>query len=139
MEKQFRSIAGMQTHLLQIPAALKTSQLGINRKQRHTFRTLGRVSLDRQNDDITMLTIGDKGFLAVDDVLVTVFHGAGLHALQVATRTGLCHADGTHTFTTGHLWQPMEFLLLCTQVQNIGRNNVGMHGYGRSQSAVAKP
>ena len=95
-EKQFRCVGFVHADFIKVAAALKSLALGFNEDDRHAF--IGRLNLcvcfDADKDQVRILTIGNVGFAAVDDVMVAVFFGGSLHSLKIATSAGLSHRNG---------------------------------------------
>ena len=119
----------MQANLFEIPAPCEPRKMTIQGKKGGAARPCPGVCLGCQHHDVTVLTIGDKSLLAVDDEIITIAQRRGSNALQVRTGCRLRHADGPDTFTRCHLRQVTLTLLFTAEMQDIGRCNVRMHGY----------
>ena len=137
LEEQLGGVGGVVAHLFQVPAAGEAGQAGVDGEQGHALGAGVGVGFGGEHDDVAVLAVGDEGFLAVDHVAVAVFFGAGFHALQVGAGAGLGHADGAHGFTADHLRQPGLFLLFRAQVEDVGRDDVRVHGQVGGQGAEA--
>lgn len=129
----------MLADLLQPTAALESRQAGIYREQRHAATAGGRVGLGRQNEYISVITVGNERLLAVDYELAALALGTRTHALQVGAGTRLRHPDGTYGLATRHARQPRLFLRLAAKVQDVRRNDVRMYRQAGCQRAIAIP
>ena len=135
-EEQLGGVRSVVAHFFQITTTSEARQGAVHGEQGHAFGAGIGVSLGGEYDDVAVLAISDEGFLAADAVAIAVLVGTGFHALQVGTGTWLGHADGAHGFTADHFRQPGLFLLFRAQVQDVGGNDIGVHGDVGGQGTV---
>lgn len=84
--------------------------------------------LGHHNHQVVQNAVGDEGFLAVQQVMVSLADGRGLHRRQVAARVGLGHGHGGNQRAADQARQPAPLLRLCAEVGDIGHDHVGVNG-----------
>ena len=84
------------------------------------------------------MAIGGEYLLAVDHVLITIADGLGADVLNIATAGRLAHAQCHDHIADGHLWKPVGFLRLRTEVHNVGCDDVRVKVEGRTRCAYAR-
>ena len=95
-EEQFRCVGFVHADFVKVATAFETFTLGFDKDNRHALiggLNFG-VGFDADQNQVRILAIGDIGFAAVDDVMVAILLGSGLHSLKIATSAGLSHRDG---------------------------------------------
>jgi hypothetical protein len=97
----------------------------------------GRFDSTRNNDDVTELAVRDEDFLPVDHKIVAVAARLRADGLEVAAGMRLRHAKRADSLASNHLRQPVTLLLVGTERQDIGRDQVGMDEEARAASADA--
>jgi hypothetical protein len=78
----------------------------------------------RDDEQISGLTVGDKGFRAVEHVVVPVAHRGGPDAGQVAAGARFGHRDADHRLSGDDTGQPALLLLGRGQVGEIGQHDI---------------
>ena len=73
-----------------------------------------------------MLPVGDKSLLTIDAVIVTIFDGSGADPLGSLPAPGSLIPMAPTARPIPSL-APRLALLFRTKVQDVGRNNVGVH------------
>ena len=104
-------IGGLLADLVQIPTAFESCAVALDNDQADASGSGRGIGGTGKQNEITVLTVGNKGLLAIDQVFITLSYRRGAKRLQVATTAGLGHADGGDRFAADHFWQPV--LLLC--------------------------
>jgi hypothetical protein len=135
VEEEFGRILRLVTDLLEVPSTLEAFALAFDQDQADALGLLVRVGFRNHNDKVGQLSIADKGFLPIEDIVVAVAYRTGADALQVRSGTGLGHGDGADRFASDHLRQPVLFLILGAIVLDIGGDDVRMQiegGAGRA-------
>src|SRR3546814_5496281 len=69
-----------------------------------------------------MLTVGDEGLAAVDDIGVAFSYGGGPDRLKIRTCAGLRHRYSQHDLSRADTWQPSLLLLQRSVGSNVGRH-----------------
>jgi len=116
-ERQLCGVLSIEADLVEFAAALEALHAPLDDQQREARRALARVSAGDHDHQVGIDPVGDEGLCAVEDVVVTLFHGAGLDALQVASRAGLGHCDRGDDLPVAELRQPACLLLVVGKPQ----------------------
>src|SRR5580704_6992963 len=99
IEKKFGRILGIEPDLVELLAAPESLRLvRFHYHQGHAARSLCRIGLRHDDDEIGDLAVGNKSLRAADAVAVAVAARRGANGLQVRARAGLAHGDGAHAF-----------------------------------------
>jgi hypothetical protein len=88
IEKEFRRVSRMQADLFEVAALAVTGALAFYQKQRDALRPLGWVSLGRDDGQIGMLAIADKGLLVVQTEAIAFAVRDRPHRLQIGPAAG---------------------------------------------------
>ena len=113
----------------------KSRPVGLDDDHAHALRARLRIGLAREHDDVAELPVRDIGLLPVDHVVVAVAQRSRPHRLQVAAAAGLGQPDGADDLAADHLRQPLGFLLLAAETQDVCRHHVRVHGELRTRGA----
>ncbi len=95
-----------------------------------------RVGLHGHDEEISDLAVRDKGFRAVDHVVVALANGARLDGRQVGASSGLGHCNPEQDLAADRARQVLSLLFLRPVVHEIRHANVGVerdHHRVRSQ------
>ncbi|MBC8425991.1 2-dehydropantoate 2-reductase [bacterium] len=125
VEEQFRGVLRVLADFFQVAAALKALDLiGLNHNEAGAFGAFLRVSFCYHDDEICVLAIGDKGFLAIDQVVVAVADCRCLYALEIAAGARFGHGDGADQFAGGHAGKPFLLLVFRAEGLDIGGDDI---------------
>src|SRR6266851_5198868 len=124
LEEQLRRVGGVLADLAQRSTAVKARGLiGLDRDQRDRPRVggglQGILQLDRDDDQVRGLAVGDEGLGGVDDVLVTVSARAPGHRPHVAPGARLGHGDRADHGALDHRRQPARALFLAAVLEDV--------------------
>ena len=137
-KEQFGSIGFIHADFVEVAAAFETFAVGFNQDNRHAL--IGRlnfgVGLNTDEDQVGILAIGDVGFAAVDDIMIAVFLGSGLHPLKIAAGAGFSHRNGGDNLARDHFWQPMLLLFFAAVAGNIVHNDIGLQREACGYAAI---
>lgn len=122
-EGQLAGVLGVQADLLQIAAAVKPRCFGVDHQQRQPLVPV-RPGAHGDDEQVTGLPVGDKGFRAIDDIVVAVAHRRGANPGQIAAGAGLGHRDAEHRLAGHHTGQPAALLCLGRQIDEVGQHNI---------------
>ncbi len=137
VEEQFRGVAGLLAHLVQVASALETvGVVGLDEQQRDALGARGRVGLAHHADQVGGLAVGDEGLLAADHIAVAVLLGGGAHALQVGAGARFGHGDGGDHFARDDLGQPALFLFLRAEGLDVGGDDAIVQGDAETLDAL---
>src|SRR3954468_5305421 len=127
--------------LFEISAPAKTRPVGLDQNEAHPPRAALLCGPDHDDDQVAHLPVGDEGFLAGYYILVTLAHGAGADALQVASGAGFGHCDGANGLARDHARQPFLLLFGGSVAEQVAAADVVMHGEvggGAREAGVAE-
>ncbi len=124
VEEQLRGIGGVLPDLAQRGSAHEALGLvSLDRDQRDRPGVGGGVprvlQLDRDDDKVRGLAVGDEGLRGVDDVLVPGAARAAGHRPYVASGTRLGHGDRADDGPLDHRRQPALALLLAAVLEDV--------------------
>ena len=125
-EEQFGRVGFVHADFVKVATAFETFTIGFDKDNRHPLiggLNFG-VGFDADQDQVRILAIGDVGFAAIDDIMIAILLGSGLHALQVASGARLGHGDGGDHLARNHLGQPMLLLLFAAIAGDVIDNDV---------------
>ena len=126
IKKQFGSVLPFQANLFQQTPLGEAGSVFLNADQ---GEFLGRrINLGGGDHQPGIAAVGDKGLLAVDDVVITVTPRRSAHGTQVAADTRLAHGDDADQLTTDHTWQPLLLLLFAAIGNDVRRDDFRVGG-----------
>ncbi|MNO69392.1 hypothetical protein D3C76_602460 [compost metagenome] len=126
IEKQFSGVLTFQADLFQQAPLGETGTRFFDADQGQLFGR--RVDLGRSDHQAGVAAVGDKGLLAVDDVIITVAPRRGTHGAQITADARFTHGDHTDQFTTDHARQPLLLLLFAAIGNDVRRDDFRMSG-----------
>ena len=128
----------MLTHFVEIAPAPEPVRLsGFDDHQRNAFRALFRVGFCNNNNQIRVLSVGNKGLRAINDILVALFGGPRLDGLQVGTGSRLGHRNRADKLAGRHFGQPFAFLFFGPIGIEIMRADKRMHRIAKARHPAA--
>ena len=117
----------MRTDLVKVSATRKPcGAVCFNDHQGCSFGAFAWIGLCGNNDEVGVLTIGDKDFLSGKPVRIALFDRACLDRLDIRAARRFGHRQSADQLTGNHLRQKALFLLFRTALQNIMRNDAGV-------------
>ncbi len=116
----------MLADLRQLATAGEALPVGLDDQQADALVPFRRVGLDRGDDQVGVLAVGDEGLAAVDDVVVAVAPCGRGDAGDVGAGTRFGHGEGEDRLTGDGAGQPAGLLLLVGLVQQVGQGDVGL-------------
>ena len=127
LEKQFTQIAASAQHRLKRLAFCHARRVGIDQEQAEfRFGLAGFLDACDQHAQVEMAGVGDPGFRAVDDPLITLFDGGGFHRAHVRACMRLGEEPFAHHFAAGEFRDPELFLRRRAAEQNDVGRGVGI-------------
>ncbi|MNJ44910.1 hypothetical protein D3C77_399830 [compost metagenome] len=140
VEKQHGGVLGVQADLAQRLGAAEAGAVGFDQDQRDVLGALAGVAgLGDHHHDIAVAAVGNERLGAIEDIVITLEHGAGLDGLQVGAGIGLGHGHRANGLACRHLRQPGLLLQFTAEIHQVAGDDV-MHPEtdqpGRQASAV---
>ena len=138
-EEQLGGVLGVHPDLLEVPPALEARHPALQHEQAHPRVALGRVGLDRGDDEVGVDPVGDEGLRAVHDVVVAVERRGRRHRREVGADPWLGHGDGGDELARADPREPSSLLLLVGEGEEVGEADVVVERPAETGGVHARP
>src|SRR6185369_13485364 len=135
-EEQLGGVLRLQTHLLQIAAALEAFHAALDQEQSEPM-TAVRIGAGHDDEQIADLPVRDVRLRAVQQPVIAFVFRARLDAREIATGAGLGHRDAEDRLAGCAARQDAQLLLLGAERADIRSDQARVQRHEEAAFAVA--
>jgi hypothetical protein len=138
VEEQLRRVGLIQAYLVEFASPGEAWRSLLHHEKRDALGALIGPGPCGQDDQVSAVTIGDKGLGAVDHPVLAVTNRSGFQRREVGTTRGLGHRDTANQLTRSYSGEPPPLLLLGAKLDNVRRAHVGMYREARRHAEAER-